>query len=490
MGFTVAIVGRPNVGKSTLFNRLVGRRLALVDDEPGVTRDRRSGAARLHDLTFEAIDTAGLEEVFDDSLAARMRRQTERALEEADLVLLLIDARAGVTPLDKHFANWLRRGERPVLLIANKCEGRGATAGLAEAYGLGLGEPLPLSAEHGEGFADLYTAIAERMEQRAAAPQGDAPEDEQGDAQEGERASDAETSGPETSGPETPDEEALGDGGVLQLAIVGRPNVGKSTLINRLLGTERVLTGPEAGITRDSIAIDWHYGGRELRLFDTAGLRKKARATGKLERLSAADTLRAIRFAQVVVLLLDAEAPMERQDLSIAGRVEEEGRALVIGLNKWDLCRDRQQVLRQLHERLERSLPQTKGISIVTLSAASGHNLDRLMRTVFDAYAIWNRRIATARLNRWLDGATLAHPPPAPKGRRIRLKYITQIKSRPPTFALFGSQVSSLPKAYLRYLENGLRQAFDLPGTPLRLQPRQGDNPYAPGKRGPGPSRR
>jgi GTP-binding protein len=467
MGFTVAIVGRPNVGKSTLFNRLVGRRLALVDDEPGVTRDRRSGAARLHDLTFEAIDTAGLEEVFDDSLAARMRRQTERALEDADLVLLLIDARAGVTPLDKHFANWLRRGERPVLLIANKCEGRGATAGLAEAYGLGLGEPLPLSAEHGEGFADLYTAIAERMEQRAAAPPGDAPEDEQGDLQEGERASDAETSGPETS-----DEEVLGDEGILQLAIVGRPNVGKSTLINRLLGTERVLTGPEAGITRDSIAIDWHYAGRELRLFDTAGLRKKARATGKLERLSAADTQRAIRFAQVVVLLLDAEAPMERQDLSFAGRVEEEGRA------------------RQLHERLERSLPQTKGISIVTLSAASGHNLDRLMRTVFEAYAIWNRRIATARLNRWLDGATLAHPPPAPKGRRIRLKYITQVKSRPPTFALFGSQVSSLPKSYLRYLENGLRQAFDLRGTPLRLQPRQGDNPFAPGKRGPGPSRR
>jgi GTP-binding protein len=462
MGFTVAIVGRPNVGKSTLFNRLVGRRLALVDDEPGVTRDRRSGAARLHDLTFEAIDTAGLEEVFDDSLAARMRRQTERALEEADLVLLLIDARAGITPLDKHFANWLRCGERPVLLIANKCEGRGATAGLAEAYGLGLGEPLPLSAEHGEGFADLYTAIAERMEELAGTRQDDTPEDAPEDA-------------------ETSDEE-----GVLQLAIVGRPNVGKSTLINRLLGTERVLTGPEAGITRDSIAIDWHYGGRELRLFDTAGLRKKARATGKLERLSAADTLRAVRFAQVVVLLLDAEAPMERQDLSIAGRVEEEGRALVIGLNKWDLCRDRQQVLRQLHDRLERSLPQTKGISIVTLSAASGHNLDRLMRAVFDAYAIWNRRIATARLNRWLDGATLAHPPPAPKGRRIRLKYITQIKSRPPTFALFGSQVSSLPKSYLRYLENGLRQAFDLPGTPLRLQPRQGDNPYAPGKRGPG----
>jgi GTP-binding protein len=462
MGFTVAIVGRPNVGKSTLFNRLVGRRLALVDDEPGVTRDRRSGAARLHDLTFEAIDTAGLEEVFDDSLAARMRRQTERALEEADLVLLLIDARAGITPLDKHFANWLRCGERPVLLIANKCEGRGATAGLAEAYGLGLGEPLPLSAEHGEGFADLYTAIAERMEELAGTRQDDTPEDVPEDA-------------------ETSDEE-----GVLQLAIVGRPNVGKSTLINRLLGTERVLTGPEAGITRDSIAIDWHYGGRELRLFDTAGLRKKARATGKLERLSAADTLRAVRFAQVVVLLLDAEAPMERQDLSIAGRVEEEGRALVIGLNKWDLCRDRQQVLRQLHDRLERSLPQTKGISIVTLSAASGHNLDRLMRAVFDAYAIWNRRIATARLNRWLDGATLAHPPPAPKGRRIRLKYITQIKSRPPTFALFGSQVSSLPKSYLRYLENGLRQAFDLPGTPLRLQPRQGDNPYAPGKRGPG----
>jgi GTP-binding protein len=454
MGFTVAIVGRPNVGKSTLFNRLVGRRLALVDDEPGVTRDRRSGTARLHDLTFEVIDTAGLEEAFDESLAARMRRQTEQALEDADLVLLLVDARAGVTPIDQHFANWLRRRERPVLLIANKCEGRGGEAGLAEAYGLGLGDPLALSAEHGEGFADLFRAIAERMEQ---AGEGTTQEVEDGTASPAD--------------------------GPLQLAIVGRPNVGKSTLINRLLGTERVLTGPEAGITRDTIAIDWSYEGRALRLFDTAGLRKKAKATDKLEKLSAADTLRAVRFAQVVVLLLDAEAPMERQDLSIAGRVVEEGRALVIGLNKWDLCRDRQGVMRQLHDRLERSLPQTKGISIVTLSALTGKHLDHLMRAVFDAYAVWNRRIATARLNRWLDEVTLAHPPPAPRGRRIRLKYISQIKSRPPTFALFGTQTASLPKSYLRYLENGLRQAFDLPGTPIRIVPRQGDNPYAPGKR-------
>lgn len=459
MGFTVAIVGRPNVGKSTLFNRLVGRRLALVDDEPGVTRDRRSGTARLHDLTFEVIDTAGLEDVFDDSLAARMRRQTERALEEANLVLLLIDARAGVTPLDRHFANWLRRGEQPVLLIANKCEGRGGDAGLAEAYGLGLGDPLALSAEHGEGFADLYGAIAARMAEAPPADDGEVPEEDGG-----EREAAAE--------------------GPLQLAIVGRPNVGKSTLINRLLGTERVLTGPEAGITRDAIAIDWQYDGRSLRLFDTAGLRKKAKTTAKLEKLSAADTLRAIRFAQVVVLLLDAEAPMERQDLSIASRVVEEGRALVIALNKWDLCRDKRGTLRQLHDRLERSLPQTKGIVTVTLSALTGQNLDRLMSAVFRAYAVWNRRIATAQLNRWLDEVTGAHPPPAPRGRRIRLKYITQIKARPPTFALFGTQTNLLPKSYLRYLENGLRQDFDLPGTPLRIELRRGDNPYAAGERG------
>jgi GTP-binding protein len=459
MGFTVAIVGRPNVGKSTLFNRLVGRRLALVDDEPGVTRDRRSGTARLHDLTFEVIDTAGLEDVFDDSLAARMRRQTERALEEANLVLLLIDARAGVTPLDRHFANWLRRGEQPVLLIANKCEGRGGDAGLAEAYGLGLGDPLALSAEHGEGFADLYGAIAARMAEAPPADDGEVPEEDGG-----EREAAAE--------------------GPLQLAIVGRPNVGKSTLINRLLGTERVLTGPEAGITRDAIAIDWQYDGRSLRLFDTAGLRKKAKTTAKLEKLSAADTLRAIRFAQVVVLLLDAEAPMERQDLSIASRVVEEGRALVIALNKWDLCRDKRGTLRQLHDRLERSLPQTKGIVTVTLSALTGQNLDRLMSAVFRAYAVWNRRIATAQLNRWLDEVTGAHPPPAPRGRRIRLKYITQIKARPPTFALFGAQTNLLPKSYLRYLENGLRQDFDLPGTPLRIELRRGDNPYAAGERG------
>jgi GTP-binding protein len=464
MGFTVAIVGRPNVGKSTLFNRLVGRRLALVDDEPGVTRDRRSGTARLHDLTFEVIDTAGLEDVFDDSLAARMRRQTERALEEANLVLLLIDARAGVTPLDRHFANWLRRGEQPVLLIANKCEGRGGDAGLAEAYGLGLGDPLALSAEHGEGFADLYGAIAARMAEAPPADDGEVPEEDGG-----EREATAE--------------------GPLQLAIVGRPNVGKSTLINRLLGTERVLTGPEAGITRDAIAIDWQYDGRSLRLFDTAGLRKKAKTTAKLEKLSAADTLRAIRFAQVVVLLLDAEAPMERQDLSIASRVVEEGRALVIALNKWDLCRDKRGTLRQLHDRLERSLPQTKGIVTVTLSALTGQNLDRLMSAVFRAYAVWNRRIATAQLNRWLDEVTGAHPPPAPRGRRIRLKYITQIKARPPTFALFGTQTNLLPKSYLRYLENGLRQDFDLPGTPLRIEVRRGDNPYAAGERGPRKSR-
>ncbi len=453
MTITVAILGRPNVGKSTLFNRLVGQKLALVDDTPGVTRDRREGAGNLFGFTFRVIDTAGLEERFDESLEGRMRAQTERAVADADMALLVIDARAGLTPLDEHFANWLRRSNKPVALVANKCEGREAEAGLAETYALGLGEPIAISAEHGLGMSDLFDAI------RAAAP----PEEKEGEDEGGE-----DEGGPDQS-----------EGGPLQLAVVGRPNVGKSTLVNKLIGEDRLLTGPEAGITRDSIAVDWTFGDRTVRLVDTAGLRRKARVTEKIEKLSIADTLRAVRFAQVVVLLLDVDEGLEKQDLTIARMVVDEGRALVIGVNKWDACRDRDAALAGIRQRLERSLPQVRGIPLVTLSAREGHNIDRLMQAVFAAYAVWNRRVATADLNRWLDAMTASHPPPASAGRRVRLKYMTQAKTRPPTFAIFCSKPQELPTSYLRYLENGLREAFDLPGTPISINIRKGDNPYA-----------
>ncbi len=445
MNSTVVIIGRPNVGKSTLFNRLVGRRLALVDDEPGVTRDRREGEAQLFDLDFRVIDTAGLEEAFDESLESRMRAQTETAVAGADLALFLIDARTGLTPLDRHFADWLRRGATPVLLVANKCEGQAGQAGLGEAYGLGLGTPVEFSAEHALGLSELRDAIAEVL--NSGPPEGEAGE----------------------AGKESP----------LQLAIVGRPNVGKSTLVNRLIGEERLLTGPEAGITRDAIAVDWRYKDRTLRLIDTAGLRRRPRVTGKIEKLSVADTLRAVRFAHVVVLLVDADAPMEKQDLTIARMVVDEGRALVLAVNKWDACRDREATMKALRDRLERSLPQIRGLSVVAVSALQGQNLKRLLDTVLASYDIWNRRISTADLNRWLNSVTAAHPPPAPQGRRIRLKYITQAKSRPPTFAIFCTKPEGLPGAYLRYLENALREDFELPGTPLRLQLRKGKNPYA-----------
>ncbi|MEQ8357104.1 MAG: ribosome biogenesis GTPase Der [Kiloniellaceae bacterium] len=454
MSITVAIIGRPNVGKSTLFNRLVGQRLALVDDKPGVTRDRREGEANLFGLEFRVFDTAGLEEIFDSSLEGRMRAQTERALADADLALLVIDARAGITALDEHFARWLRRSGKPVALVANKCEGRLVETGLGDAYSLGLGQAIPLSAEHGLGMSDLYDAVA--------AVAGTAVQEEL-----------------PPEGAEEAEEGADEFGGVLQLAVVGRPNVGKSTLVNKLLGEERLLTGPEAGITRDSIAIDWTFQDRPLRLVDTAGLRRKARVTEKLEKLSIQDTLRAIRFAQVVVLLLDVDEGLEKQDLSIARMVVDEGRALVIGVNKWDACRERDAALAGIRDRLERSLPQTRGIPVVTLSALQGHNIDNLMKAVIQAYDVWNRRVGTADLNRWLEAVTAAHPPPAVNGRRVRLKYMTQAKTRPPTFAIFASKPQELPTSYLRYLENGLRDAFDLPGTPIRINFRKGDNPYA-----------
>jgi GTP-binding protein len=440
MSFAVAILGRPNVGKSTLFNRLAGRRLALVDDTPGVTRDRREAEGRIADLEFRVIDTAGLEEAAPASLAGRMQAQTERALAEADVVLLVIDAREGVTDADRHFANWLRRSGKPVVVLANKAEGRAALLGIAEAYRLGLGDPVPISAEHGEGLADLYERMSPYSgSTEPAATAGDKP---------------------------------------LQMAIVGRPNVGKSTLINRLIGEERLLSGSEAGITRDAIAIDWKWRDRPIRLVDTAGLRRKPRVEGKLEQLSASDALRAIRFAETVILVMDSLQPLERQDLTIARLVAEEGRALVLAANKWDLVDDRPALLKHLRERASISLPQLSGIALVPVSGLTGLGLDAMMTAVLAADEVWNRRVGTADLNRWLATVEERHPPPLVEGRRLRLRYMTQVNTRPPTFALFVSRPGELPGSYRRYLTNALRQEFGLPGTPIRLMLRKGENPY------------
>ena len=462
--FTLAIVGRPNVGKSTLFNRLVGRRLALVDDRPGVTRDLREGEARLGHLRFAVIDTAGLEEATDDSLPGRMRRLTERAIAQADACLLTIDARAGVTPVDEMLAGLVRRSGTPVILAANKSEGRAADGGIIEAYALGLGDPVAVSAEHGEGMGDLLAALAPLID----AWEGAAPE------------------GPEADLPETDvdvdDEEERTPTAArpLRIAIVGRPNAGKSTLVNAVVGHDRMLTGPEAGITRDAIAVRADWGGTPVRVFDTAGMRKRAKVQDKLEKLSVADGLRAVRFAEVVVVLLDAAIPFETQDLRIADLAEREGRAVVVAVNKWDLEEDRQGKLRGLREAMERLLPQLRGAPLVTLSAATGRGLDRLRDAVVSAHAVWNRRVPTAALNRWLAEAVEAHPPPAPGGRRIKLRYATQVKTRPPAFVVMCSRPAGVPESYSRYLVNGLREDFDMPGTPIRLTLRsQADrNPY------------
>ncbi|MAN15366.1 MAG: ribosome biogenesis GTPase Der [Dinoroseobacter sp.] len=455
MSFVLAIVGRPNVGKSTLFNRLVGKRLALVDDQPGVTRDLREGEARLGGLNFTVVDTAGLEEATDDSLQGRMRRLTERAVGMADACLFLIDARVGLTPTDELFADILRRSGTPVILGANKAEGRAAEAGVMEAYGVGLGDPIALSAEHGEGMAELAVVLAPMIE----AAEGAAEEARTDvDVEEGETL------------PDKP----------LQIAVVGRPNAGKSTLINKIIGEERLLTGPEAGITRDSIAVPITWGGTRMRLFDTAGMRKRAKVQEKLEKLSVSDGLRAVKFAEIVVVLLDAAIPFEQQDLRIADLAEREGRAVVVAVNKWDIEEAKQEKLRDLKEAFERLLPQLRGAPLITVSAKTGRGLDRLRDAIIRAHEVWNRRIPTARLNSWLAGMVEAHPPPAPAGRRIKLRYMTQAKTRPPGFVVMCSLPEKLPESYSRYLVNGLREDFDMPGTPIRLHMRsQSDaNPY------------
>ncbi len=463
MSFTLAIVGRPNVGKSTLFNRLVGKRLALVDDQPGVTRDLREGEARLGDLRFTVIDSAGLEEATDESLQGRMRRLTERAVEMADACLFLVDARAGILPSDEVFADILRRKNAHVILAANKSEGKAGEAGYLEAFSLGLGEPIRLSGEHGEGMGellDILRPIAEKFEARAAAM---APE------------TDVDVNDEADDGPRLPTRDKP-----LQVAVIGRPNAGKSTLINKLIGEERLLTGPEAGITRDAISLRFDWGGVPTRIFDTAGMRKRAKVQEKIEKLSVSDGLRAVKFAEVVVVLLDAAIPFEQQDLRIADLAEREGRAVVVAVNKWDAEPEKQAKLKELKEAFDRLLPQLRGAPLITISAKTGRGLDRLQAAVMRAHEIWNRRVKTAQLNGWLAEMISAHPPPAPGGRRIKLRYMTQVKTRPPGFVVMCSQPDKLPDSYSRYLVNGLREDFDMPGTPIRLTMRgQGDqNPY------------
>jgi GTP-binding protein len=443
MAIKLAIVGRPNVGKSTLFNRLAGKKLAIVDDTPGVTRDRREAKGRLGDLDFTLIDTAGFEDINDASLEARMRAQTEAAIADADVILFLVDARVGVTPLDEAFAGLLRRADKPVVLAANKAEGRAGDVGINEAYGLGLGEPIALSAEHGEGMSELYAAIARHEPSSAASGEGGAPDR------------------------------------LIRVAIVGRPNAGKSTLVNALIGEDRLLVGPEAGITRDAISIDWSWNGKPYRLVDTAGMRKKAKVQAKLERLSVSETLHAIRFADVCVLVMDASEAFERQDLTIADLVVREGRALVFALAKWDKIAEPRAHFDEMKLVARESLPQARGAPLVTVAALSGIGLDRLMKAIDQAHSDWTARVKTKDLNDWLYATIARHPPPAVGGKRIKPRYLTQIKARPPTFVLICSRAEEMPDSYKRYLVNGLRDAFDLHAAPIRLIVKAGKNPFA-----------
>jgi len=477
---TLALVGRPNVGKSTLFNRLSRKRLAIIDDTPGVTRDWRESEAWILDRKIRVIDTAGLEEAFDDSIFARMRQQTERALKEADVVLFIVDGRAGLTPMDKHFADWLRKQKMPVILAVNKCEDEaGAAAGLAEAYSLGLGEPLPMSAAHGYGVEDLYHHLLPHM-----GPDEDAIEDED----------ETTISAPPTTAPDTDlddlegledydfsedEKEDIDEIKSLRVAIVGRPNVGKSTLLNALVQEDRVMTGPEAGITRDAIAVQWDWGGRTFRLVDTAGMRRKSRIDDKIEKMSVDDTLRAIRLAEIVVLVIDAEHKFERQDMIIADHIVSEGRGLVVAINKWDRVENKTEAMAEARERLEESLGQLKDVPIVTLSALREKGLDQLMKTILATYDVWNRRAKTPHLNRWLKRMEEQNPAPLVSGRPNRMRYITQIKARPPTFVLWVGRPDDLPETYKRFIINGLRRDFDIPGVPIRLMIRTSKNPYA-----------
>ncbi len=446
---TVAIIGRPNVGKSTLFNRLVGRRLALVDDRPGVTRDRRESEAHLLGLDFRIVDTAGFEDEDPQTLPGRMRVQTQAAVDSADVALFIIDSRAGIVPLDEEIARWLRGSKTPVVLVANKAEGTSGDGGFYEAFSLGFGDPVALSAEHGEGLADLFEALLPHLD-REGSPEA------------------------------TDDDEDFAESGPLKLAIVGRPNAGKSTLVNKLLGEDRMITGPEAGITRDSISIDWEFDGRQVRLIDTAGLRRKAKVDDKLERLSAADTAHAIDFAEVVVLLLDATRGLEAQDLRIADQIFTEGRAMVIALNKWDVAEGQSALFNGVRGALDEGFAQVKGVPLLTVSAATGKGLDTLLKVAFETRDAWSKRVPTGELNRWFERAIEANPPPAPGGRRIKLRYVTQIKSRPPSFVIFGTRVDQLPESYRRYLVNGIRRDLGFGAVPVRLTFRSPKNPFAP----------